>query len=160
MCNVSTTRALSLMFFILLIGATEIAAASSNSGTLTVGEENVGFCPSAPHLPSTLYGYSQFLPLGSYSPTGLTGGESVIEVVDEVTLECSLPSFSSLLVSGFSSTPNAEWLTSIECNGVTNTGSGSNQFSYSNGTASWSWNTVFGLSSKNGSNVSCTLVHK
>lgn len=43
-------------------------------------------------------------------------------------------------------------------NGVTNNASNA-FFFYSTGSASWTWNRLFGLPFKNGSNVSCTITH-
>ena len=65
----------------------------------------------------------------------------------------------SLEISGFSVDPGQDWLTSIDCNGVTNNGSSATFFSYSGGKAVWQWRTLFGLEAKNGSNVSCTITH-
>ena len=134
-----------------------LAAAASDVGTLTVGEHIVGIPPTHPCV-MVDYGYQSGLENGSYSPTGLTGGKTVIEVYD--TTNCSSTYlFSALAVSGFSSDPGKTWLTSITCNGVTNDSSSSSSYSYGSGTAAWEWTQSFGLSSKVGNNVTCTIVH-
>jgi hypothetical protein len=63
-----------------------------------------------------------------------------------------------LEVSGFSSNPGQSWLSSVTCNGVTNSGSTAG-FSYSSGVATWEWVRLFGLFSEIGLSVSCTIVH-
>jgi hypothetical protein len=127
---------------------------SSDSGALAVATAAWLGC-MLPKL-NFVYGFVGPRSLGSYSPTGLTGGETVVAVYD-TTGNC-VGTFSDLSVSGFSSSPGSSWLSSITCNGVTNNGS-SARFIYSSGSASWEWSQLFGLQSKSGSNVSCTIVH-
>jgi hypothetical protein len=106
--------------------------------------------------PSVLYGFASGI--GSYSPTGLTGGNTVSEVADVTPSGACVAEHSDLDVTGFSSNPGSSWLNSITCNGVKNLGSGAT-FVYSSGDARWEWSQLFGLSSKVGSNVSCTIDH-
>lgn len=145
---------LSFLALIWLLVAAPPAFASTDNGTLTVGRTTVS-C-GGPTL--TFSGYSVPLAIGSYSPTGLTGGKTVTGVWD-LTGGCGTSS--TLQVSGFSSNPGSSWLTSITCNGVTNLASAVSTFSYSGGGASWTWNsTTFGIWAKSvGANVSCTIVH-
>jgi len=104
------------------------------------------------------FGYDSATGLGSYSPTGLTGGKTVRTVVEEWTTCIMLPVVTIFKVSGFSSNPGAGWLTSVRCNGVTKVPSGAP--SYSAGTAGWVWaGNPFLLINKQGQNVSCTVVH-
>jgi hypothetical protein len=139
------------------IAAPGLALASSDDGTLTVGGTSVP-CTGGEQL---LRGYSGSLPFGAYSPTGLTGGDTVSSVFDNTPFLCgpTYTAFSYLAISGFSSNPGSSWLSSITCNGVTNEQSHSSQYVYSSGTAEWYWYTQFGLASHNGSNVACTIVH-
>lgn len=149
---------LSSLIMIGCLALSKLAMASSDAGTLTVGAHSQ--CTVLPSL-ETLYGYSSS-GFGSYSPTGLTGGDTVVDIFDIFSTfgACAASAASLVAVSGFSSNPGSGWLTSVTCNGVLNNGS-SATYSYvsSTGTASWSWTTAFGLKAKNGSNVSCTIVH-
>jgi hypothetical protein len=115
-----------------------IPLTSTNNGTLTVGNitpscsNNVGV--------QFIYGFASGL-YGSYSPTSLTGGDSVVTIADNTPSaipphNCGYSAFSELSVSGFSSSPGSSWLSSITCNGVNKTGAGG-AFFYSSGTASW-----------------------
>ena len=137
----------------------QVAIAASDSGTLTVAATTV--CTHVPGV-EIVYGFNTGS-IGSYSPTGLTGGTTVAWVLDNIHLGtlCGSSSLNNslLAISGFSVDPGQDWLISIECNGVTNNGSNAAVFSYSSGEASWSWNQVFGLMGKAGSNVGCTITH-
>ena len=138
-----------------LIATSRLATAASDDGTLTVGEQGttcgLGFVDAS--------GYDPTYPIGSYSPTELTGGDTVAAIIDLKSIGCSLISTSILSVSGFSSNPGSSWLTSITCNGVTNSGSAASSYSYSSGSAHWYWSQLFGLLAEIGSNVSCAIVH-
>lgn len=95
---------------------------------------------------------------GSYSPTGVSGGESVKGIFDISSgFNCGNFVSGNLVISGFSSNPGSMWLTSIDCHGVTLT-QGSSSYSYNGGTAWWSWTSRFGFSG-NGAQVSCTINH-
>jgi hypothetical protein len=103
-------------------------------------------------------GYHGLGPIGSYSPSGLTGGKTVYTVLDICY------SVATLNVDGFSSNPGSGWLTSITCNGITKTGSTAAYawgiYGYRPQMAAWSWTTTFGFSDlPAGTNVSCTIVH-
>jgi hypothetical protein len=139
--------------------ASQIAIASSDSGTLTVGSDVLTCGGGGLGKIQTLSGYSISLSFGSYSPTGLTGGRTVADVYDDIGALCDAATFSALTVSGFSSNPGSGWLSSITCNGVTNDESSARSYGYSGGAAGWVWGQLFGLLNKNGSNVSCTIVH-
>lgn len=137
----------------------EVAAAASDSGTLLVGQGALSICQTNNHLPIPFYGYDASTSVGSYSPTGLTGGHTVSNLGDNVVISCSeTVSFSNISISGFSSNPSSGWLSSVDCNGVKNLASNAG-YSYLNGRASWAWGTLFGLKAKKGTNVSCTIVH-
>jgi hypothetical protein len=143
-----------VLMLISLISTPKLAVAStSDSGTLTVGRAG-GHCSSMGLFADAGYGSGAF---GSYSPTGLTGGDTVFGLLDQHS-SC-FGNTSTLDVTGFSSDPGSGWLVSVSCNGVTNSASSAN-YVYSAGEASWSWTTLFGFSSlANGTNVSCTIVH-
>jgi hypothetical protein len=146
-----------LLSFIGLIFSSQLAIASSDSGTLTPGTVTQ-FCPPTFTTNFTLVGVIRGS-IGTYSPTGLTGGKTFNAITDERKGTCGTSSLSTFSATGFSSNPGSTWLTSITCNGVTNMGSSAIQFIYTSatGTAAWQWSQEFGLS--NGSQVSCTIVH-
>lgn len=146
----------SILLLVISLGVWQIAAANSDAGTLLVGVGMSTTCsPNGLPFPY-LFGYSNSpLPAaGSYSPTGLTGGETVIDLFDYF----SCGTRSELVISGFSANPGQSWLSSVKCGSVTNTGSSATYY-YGSGDASWVWSTRFGLQSSYGSNVSCTIVH-
>jgi hypothetical protein len=130
-----------------------LASAASDAGTLLVGKLVVG----SPCI-STLYGYNPGN-YGSYSPTGLTGGQIVGTVTENHT--CATGFVSAILaIGGFTSDPGKTWLTSITCNGVTLTSGSSSAYGYGSGTSQWTWSaTGWGLSGHVNSNVSCTITH-
>jgi hypothetical protein len=138
--------------FVIFFGvAPVIAFAASDNGTLTVGAGGA----------EPLCDYGFFGSIGSYSPTGLTGGKTVAGLWDwHSGPTCSNPS-GHFEASGFSSDPGQSWLTSVTCNGVTKTGAATNHYSYGSGRAEWDWtlNGPFGFSSKIGTQLSCTIVH-
>lgn len=128
-----------------------IALAASDDGTITVG-----ISPCAETV--RLWGYSGSI--GSYSPTGLTGGKTVAGLFAIVVgPSCTGTLTGDLFVSGFSSDPGQSWLTSVACNGTTKTGATAT-YSYHSGSAEWSWSaTSWGFQSKVGSQLGCTIVH-
>lgn len=134
------------------------AFASSDSGTLTIGVDNVCIKGGGLQGIENLYGFWSGV-TGSYSPTGLSEGKSVVSIWDNDRFftQCGTGNSSLLSISGFSVDPGQEWLSSITCNGVENNGSGAASFFYSGGTATWTWSQVFGLWQK--SQVSCTITH-
>lgn len=126
--------------------------AATDTGTL-----HVGSYPNSPPCPIGIdytYGYSSWL--GSYSPTGLTGGNTVRRIVDRMNTCGS--SYSLVQVDDFSSDPGRSWLISVTCGGFTLLGA-SASYSYDNGTGIWSWTPLFGFIARNGSNVSCSITH-
>jgi len=129
---------------------------STDNGTLTVGNFNA-ICGTGPGGVDHTYGN---VGSGSYSPTGLTGGTTVNEILDNNGAFGGCAAVLSVFsAKGFSANPGSAWLSSITCNGVMKTGASASSFSYSNGFAFWQWSTLFGLAAKNGSNVSCSIVH-
>lgn len=127
-----------------------IAFATSDDGTITVGESVGGnLC---------IYVYSGSI--GSYSPTGLTGGKTVADLFDAwAGSTCGLGS-GYLFVSGFSSNPGQSWLTSVTCNEVARTGAMASSYSYASGTAEWNWvPEPFGFRFDVGEQLGCTIVH-
>ena len=142
-----------------------VAFATNDNGTLTVGKQAT-FLPPPINVWACISGYEPSgPPLGSYSPTGLTGGEIVASLTDLDTGTSSacnnIAKNSFLNVSGFSVDPGQAWITSVTCNGIAKTGISASSYSYSSGTAIWTWNdSDFGLISKSsGANVSCTISH-
>ena len=134
-----------------------LAVASSDNGSLIAGTRaTIFFCMVGPL--QLFYSGNGYLSgaEGAYAPTGLTGGKTVFQIEDLVHSACT--SHAELGVEGFTSNPGQSWLTSIECNGVTLTGS-SATFTYdsSTGAAGWAWSSKFGFSS--GSGYSCTINH-
>lgn len=138
----------------LLVMSQLATASSSDSATLTVGGDS-SKCEGGGVASFVLTGYVG-PHMGSYSPTALTGGESVIGLYDITSYGCGSSYRSTLGISGFSSAPGKDWLISVTCNGIELTGAGSAAYSYGDGQAGWDWNTPFGF--KSGS-YSCTIVH-
>lgn len=145
------TAWLTSLTFTASVLASQMAAAATDIATLTKGYSN---CESGYRASS----------MGAYSPTGLTGGTTVIHLFDYFTLPpaigaCSVGVYSWFAASGFSSNPGSSWLTSVTCNGTTKSGATAS-FLYQNGAALWSWQSIFGLVSlANGANTSCTIIH-
>lgn len=136
-----------------------MALAASNNATLQVGHKNIPFTGCG--VETGFAGDSPTWFFGSYSPAGLGGGKTVA-FLEEVSY-CDFPIITgSLAVSGFTSNPGQLWLTSVTCNGVTQT-QASATFNYfpSDGSASWEWSVGFGITGMpDGANVSCTIVHQ
>jgi len=132
------------------------AYAATDAGTLQVGRLGGNCGGGGLEIASGF-----FSTYGSYSPTGLTGGQTVVDVHD-FTGVCpgSSQQFGTLWVSGFSSNPGATWLTSVTCNGASKSGAAAT-FIYNSGTAYWYWHgSQFGLNSLAiGASVSCSIVH-
>jgi len=127
--------------------------ADTTAGTLKAGSVRViDICGNQPEQFS---GYSAGF-IGSYSPTGLTGGETVVTIMDTGATTC-FPSSIQFGVSGFTSNPGTTWLTSITCNGIEKTGSTAS-FTYNSGTATWKWdNESFGFVLDD--TYSCSIVY-
>ena len=134
-----------------------LAMASTDNATLKVGRNTLANACLGTAL--ELSGYNGgSSPYGSYSPTGLTGGETVLDVFDA---NCFPLYTSNVYIKGFSVDPGQLWLTSVTCNGVTVSASSAYSFSYSSGEAEWIWKTQFGLTSLPvGTEVSCSITHK
>ena len=135
------------------------SAASTDNGVLTAGASSASspnpVCPYVDTLTIRGYGGS----VGSYSPTGLTGGRTVHAIYDlnSATGMCGTTQ-SFLSVTGFASNPGSSWLISITCNGVTRSAASASYAYVSSGLARWYWiNQTFGFS--NGTQVSCSIVH-
>ena len=140
----------------LLAGPSFAVAGTEDVGVLTVGHAFDGNCGGHGLQYS---GYNPAFSAGSYSPTGLTGGQTVVLVADFAQIFCGV-NLTFLKVSGFTTNPGSGWLTSITCNGITNVPA-SGSFGFSGNTASWTWSAKpFGLAPlANGTNVSCAIVH-
>ena len=134
-----------------------LSSAATDNGTLLVGHLVVTLPPSMTCL-FIIDGYHSEALIGSYSPTGLTGGQTVSDLEDDYHCNGTyLETF--FVVTGFSADPGKSWLTSVTCNGVTNSVGSSTYDGYSSGRAQWHWTNAFGLNSKVGTNVSCSIVH-
>jgi hypothetical protein len=136
----------------------QLAAAATDTGTLTEGGGNLGMCALTPPIAVILgIGYDNTL-FGSYSPTALSGGKTLNYVMDVLDV-CNGAKTATVGVSGFTSNPGISWLTSIACNGVTHSGT-SGTFSYfpgSPGTGVWTWGTgQFGFSA---GSYTCKIIH-
>jgi hypothetical protein len=132
------------------------AEAATDIGVLTVGHAYDGNCGGHGLQYS---GFNPAFSAGSYSPTGLTGGQAVTVLADFAQIFCGV-NLTFLKVSGFATNPGSTWLTSVTCNEVTNipaTGS----FSFTGNTGWWGWSSKpFGLAPlRDGANVSCSIVH-
>lgn len=149
-----TTARMTLIAGMYLFFASSAFSATDNA-TLTVGKTTL---PSPPAPCTTVFaGYGAGV--GSYSPTGLTGGYTLTALMDH---GCSAPTQATLNITGFAAGPGKLWLTSVTCNGVTRQASAATSYSYnsSSGTAVWSWAGVFGFNALSiGTNVSCSITH-
>jgi len=143
-----------------------IALSANDIGTLTIGK--AGPTPIDASAWLCLSGYTGSGGIGSYSPTGLTGGKTVVSLYDVNVVAgpfCNTTPFiyshnSTLRVSGFSIDPGQAWITSVTCNGIAKTGVSASTFTYSGGNATWGWSSDFNLISKSsGTNVGCTISH-
>jgi hypothetical protein len=146
--------ALPAVFGLMAFALSEGVFADTTAGTLKAGSVRViDVCGNQGW---TISGYSSGSHIGSYSPTGLTGGETVVWLVDTTATTCA-PSSAQLGVSGFTSNPGATWLTSITCNGIEKTGSTAS-FTYNGTTATWIWNNAsFGFVLDD--TYSCSIVY-
>jgi Zn-dependent metalloprotease len=120
------------------------AAPRADTGTMTEGARTVFNINGG--LDTTYKGYKSGFE-GSYSPTALTGGRTLAEFDDigACSGPCGTLTNGVVVVSGFSSDPGAGWLSSVTANGVTKLNSAA-AYSYSSGSATWSWGSVFGFS--------------
>lgn len=131
----------SVLTLVCMLSAPASQAAVDNA-TLTVGRNTIpaGCGPSWPPgmFDINISGYFGFG--SSYSPTGLTGGQTVQWIFDQ---DCG-GNFdrAELWISGFGSNPGSTWLNSITCNGATKTPATAG-YSYLGNTARWVWLTPF-----------------
>jgi hypothetical protein len=156
--EVSAVRILLLTMFVI---ATQAAnAVVSDSGTMTVGA-TLELCHGLPYFETQ--GYETSPALGTYSPLGLTGGETVVVLMNNVVFPTPLgcpalgSSYAYFFATGFSSNPGSSWLISITCDGVTLPGS-SATFDYGAG-AAWIWNGSLFTLPGNGMQTSCIIQH-
>lgn len=146
-------RKSSLIAGIALAFAPILALGSTDNGTLTAGTQVTFTCPP-PTGHSMNIGYISGS-LGSYSPTGLTGGKTLTQVFDFIST-CA-GTLGQVAISGFSSNPGSSWLMSVTCNGKTRLSSAVTSFNYSSGVATWDWSgSPFGFLS---GSYSCSIVH-
>lgn len=148
----------SLVIVFGIVSQTTSVAAADDTGVLTVGEHTV-LCWSGLHV-ELLYGYMQSRPLGSYSPTTLKDGKTIVEVYDQTDRGCKLVTGSKLSVSGFSSDPGRSWLKSVSCNRTSLSSLTAARFIFSNGTATWEWVQKFGFESSEGRDIQCSIDHE
>jgi hypothetical protein len=111
--------------------------ATMTSGPITQGSNSwVGYGPGT-----------------GYNPTVLSGGAVVVAAGD---LTSGSPG-GFISVCGFAADPTATWLTSMNINGVSKTGSSARYYYGTNGCAAWYWSSPFGVSS--GTTVPTALMH-
>jgi len=139
-----------------LVAAPPAIFAATDNGTLTVGTASAS-CGSSSALH---YGFGPGM--GSYNPTSLTGGKTLVVAEDVVDFLCTGSIYAWVQINGFSSNPGSTWLTTVTCNGATVSGSTSSFTYYSSlGLGVWYWHTgylgLIGLTP--GTNVSCSIVH-
>jgi hypothetical protein len=89
----------------------------------------------------------------------LAEGRKIVEVADNLNFLCGGAGYSLLSISGFAADPGRDWLASITCNGIQNTG-GNSGYICRDGVASWDWRKPWDLRSVgSGSNVQCVIVN-
>jgi len=135
-----------------------IAFATINNGTLTIGRQTI---PVMPGLTLDFSGYSSGA-YGSYSPTSLGGGISVVTLY-ELAVN-GTPNSTTFRITGFTSNPGVSYLLHLTCNGVTVAGGHATRtYDSSTGTVTYTWSApdpLFGLSSLSvGTNKSCSVEH-
>lgn len=137
------------------LAASALASAATDDGVVTVGRAFDGFCGPGGGLQYT--GYNATFGAGSYSRPNLTGGGTVLTIADFAQPFCGV-NLTFLRVE-FPADPGRNWLTSIRCNGVTLTPNQS--YWFTEGVAWWSWsNPHFGFAPlRDGTKVSCSIVH-
>jgi Spherulation-specific family 4/Divergent InlB B-repeat domain len=130
-----------------LSGPTSITATftPSDTGIMTEGSKSIYNFHS--DYWTTYLGYDSPT-IGSYTPTALSGGRTLLGFYDIGA--CSggptCATYNSVVtVGGFSSDPGSGWLASVSANGVTKLGSTAFSYSYSSGSATWSWSGTFGF---------------
>jgi hypothetical protein len=139
--------------------ASQFAMAASDTGTLV--PNGIYQCTGDPMPYEIFVGYQAGSQYGTYSPTTLTGGYTIAELMDVGVsgVTCDGIDNGVFSVSGFSSNPGSSWLTSVNCGGVEQLASNAS-FGYSSGTASWTWNqSPFDFEFEIGDQISCTIVH-
>jgi hypothetical protein len=132
----------------------------SDSGTLTAGGGSAG-CGSGSTLIRVGYTTGAIGDRGSYSPSTLTGGKTVADVLDQTVTGGGTGCPTSLValnVSGFTANPGTSWLTSITCNSKKLTSSTAT-FSYASGVAAWDWPISDSFGFVSGDEYTCTIVH-
>lgn len=148
-----------LSCLLVLIGAlgAQIALAANDSGTLTAGSYSTT-CGARDQYEITFTGFESGF-MGSYSPTTLTGGDSVYMIYNQTgTRGTACPVDGAYLTISASSDPGSTWLTSVTCNGSTLYQSGIYSYTYGGGLAEWIWQqSYFNISS--GEAYSCTISH-
>lgn len=153
----ASIRSLLLLTMIGSFVVPPVARAATDTGTLTVGLSPPVACSSGSFFLTAGFGAGGF---GSYSPTGLTGGQTLVSLFDLVSCPAGVGG-SVLQVSGFSSDPGVNWLASVTCGSVTNfAGSGSYIYDNGTGTALWTFSTPLGFyRALVPITVSCTIEH-
>jgi hypothetical protein len=151
---------LSFLFALIgLVAGTQLAAAADDAGTLIAGAYSTT-CGAQDQYELDVVGFESGL-IGSYSPTGLTGGESVYAVFDQSgTRGPACPALGAYFIISTGSDVGSTWLTSVTCNGMTLNGSDAKTYEYNGGLAEswWIWpKTYFNLSA--GGTYSCTVNH-
>jgi chitodextrinase len=156
-----------------LVQSVALSAQVSDVATMTRGGYNTG----GGNVLVSLKGYSSLAPVfGSYAPTVLTGGNIVNGLQDfgqctnpgqsypPPTCPAPYPVISNplrgtLSVGGFTTDPGVGWLVSVTAGGVTRTGAAA-AYSYSSGSALWTWNGAAGLFGfSNSGTISVTITH-
>jgi hypothetical protein len=154
--DIMTAKSGALGLLLPLVGllATEPASATvTDVGSLTAGT-SLSVCPAGGYNIVSGFGAAG---LGAYSPVALTGGQTVTDVIN-VIASCTSGSVSGYItVSGFSQNPGSAWLTTIQCGQIPFMGS-SAVYSYSGGSATWTWNLDLIIISSV-SPVTCAITH-
>lgn len=109
--------------------------------TMTEGSDVDPFDPSIYY-----YGYN-YGGYGSMSSTSIAGGYTLLILID------SYDGSSTCHISGFGSDPGQSFFTSVTVGGVSKTSASASSYTYSTGTAIWSWASLFGLDGTGTSSV-------
>lgn len=129
------------MMIQMLLGA---VASAKLDATMTEGSDVDPFDPSIYY-----YGYNQGI-YGSMSSASVAGGYTLTILID------SYDGSSACYITGFGSDPGQSFFTSVTVGGVSKTSASASSYTYSSGTAIWSWASLFGLDGSGTSSVVIT----
>jgi chitodextrinase len=135
---------------------TTTSSSFTDVGTMTIGRRG----NNALQLNEDGFRSSPSPILGSYAPTALTGGKTLLAFFEWVDYWPGNPQYTRISVSGFSSDPGQSWLISAAAGVSIVYGSqASATYSYFGGVATWDWPIALFLGGT-GTMTQATIVHQ